>query len=314
MKAQGGGSIVFIGSKNGDCRGDQRVGLCLGQGGGAAPRALPGAGRRAVRHPRQHGQSGRGDQGLAHLGRRLAPANAPAHTASIRAASSRNIIATARCCKRDVLPEDVAEAVYFLSLRYASAKSTGNIDQRRRRATRRPLRDKIRNQESIWLATCRSRTGPDRAAECGAGRRARRRLWQPRPRSSAGAGSISMAVKAKVAGFSVAVPSWGAGRGGTRFAKFPIPGEPTNIHEKLEDCAVIQQLGRATPRVSPHFPWDKVGDYRGAARGGRGARPRLRRGQLATPSRTSRARRLSYRDRHAVLDRRCRGARAGGRA
>jgi L-rhamnose isomerase/sugar isomerase len=70
------------------------------------------------------------------------------------------------------------------------------------------------------------------------------------------------AVKAKVAGFSVAVPSWGAGRGGTRFAKFPIPGEPTNIHEKLEDCAVIQQLGRATPRVSPHFPWDKVSDYR----------------------------------------------------
>jgi L-rhamnose isomerase/sugar isomerase len=69
------------------------------------------------------------------------------------------------------------------------------------------------------------------------------------------------AIKDRVAAFSVAVPSWGAGRGGTRFAKFPIAGEPTNIHEKLEDCAVIQQLGRATPRVSPHFPWDKVSDY-----------------------------------------------------
>ncbi|WP_420384431.1 L-rhamnose catabolism isomerase [Novosphingobium sp.] len=68
-------------------------------------------------------------------------------------------------------------------------------------------------------------------------------------------------VKARVAAFGVAVPSWGAGRGGTRFAKFPIPGEPTNIHEKLEDCAVINQLGRSTPRVSPHFPWDKVSDY-----------------------------------------------------
>jgi L-rhamnose isomerase/sugar isomerase len=68
-------------------------------------------------------------------------------------------------------------------------------------------------------------------------------------------------VKARVARFSVAVPSWGAGRGGTRFAKFPIAGEPTNIHEKLEDCAVINQLGRSTPRVSPHFPWDKVSDY-----------------------------------------------------
>ena len=57
------------------------------------------------------------------------------------------------------------------------------------------------------------------------------------------------------------MPSWGSGRGGTRFAKFPIPGEPTNIHEKLEDCAVVQQLSRVTPRVSPHFPWDKVSDY-----------------------------------------------------
>lgn len=71
------------------------------------------------------------------------------------------------------------------------------------------------------------------------------------------------AVKAKVASFSVALPTWGSGVGGTRFAKFPIPGEPTNIHEKLEDCAVVQQLGRATPRVSPHFPWDRVADYVG---------------------------------------------------
>jgi L-rhamnose isomerase / sugar isomerase len=70
------------------------------------------------------------------------------------------------------------------------------------------------------------------------------------------------AIKAKVAAFSVAVPSWGSGRGGTRFAKFPIAGEPTNILEKLEDCAVVHQLSTVTPRVSPHFPWDKVSDYR----------------------------------------------------
>jgi L-rhamnose isomerase/sugar isomerase len=69
-------------------------------------------------------------------------------------------------------------------------------------------------------------------------------------------------IKAELADFSVAVPSWGVGRGGTRFGKFPIPGEPTNIHEKLEDCAVVQQLSRITPRVSPHFPWDKVKDYK----------------------------------------------------
>jgi len=71
------------------------------------------------------------------------------------------------------------------------------------------------------------------------------------------------AVKSRVSDFSVAVPSWGTGRGGTRFAKFPILGEPTNIHEKLEDCAVINQICQATPRVSPHFPWDKVDDLAG---------------------------------------------------
>ncbi len=70
-------------------------------------------------------------------------------------------------------------------------------------------------------------------------------------------------IKSRVASFSVALPTWGVGRGGTRFARFPMPGEPTNIHEKLQDCAVVQQLCRITPRVSPHFPWDKVSDYDG---------------------------------------------------
>ncbi|HLI65333.1 MAG TPA: L-rhamnose catabolism isomerase [Caulobacteraceae bacterium] len=68
-------------------------------------------------------------------------------------------------------------------------------------------------------------------------------------------------VKDALKRFGVAIPSWGVGVGGTRFAKFPIPGEPTNIFEKLEDCAVVQALGRSTPTVSCHFPWDKVADY-----------------------------------------------------
>lgn len=68
-------------------------------------------------------------------------------------------------------------------------------------------------------------------------------------------------IKAKVGAFSIATPSWATGRGGTRFAKFAIPGEPTNIHEMLADCAVVQQLSRATPRVSLHFPWDSASDY-----------------------------------------------------
>jgi len=63
-------------------------------------------------------------------------------------------------------------------------------------------------------------------------------------------------------GYAVAVPTWGVGTGGTRFARFPGPGEPRGIHEKLEDCGVINQLTRVTPTVSPHFPWDKVSDYK----------------------------------------------------
>ena len=40
------------------------------------------------------------------------------------------------------------------------------------------------------------------------------------------------AVKAKVAGYGVAVPSWGVGTGGTRFARFPDPGEPRDISKE----------------------------------------------------------------------------------
>ncbi|PWF47821.1 L-rhamnose catabolism isomerase [Massilia glaciei] len=60
--------------------------------------------------------------------------------------------------------------------------------------------------------------------------------------------------------FAVALPSWGVGTGGTRFARFPGPGEPRNVFEKIDDCAVINQLTRATPLVSLHFPWDKPTD------------------------------------------------------
>ncbi len=64
-----------------------------------------------------------------------------------------------------------------------------------------------------------------------------------------------------VAEFKVALPSWGVGTGGTRFARFPGPGEPRNVFEKLEDCAVINSLTGATPTVSLHLPWDHAEDY-----------------------------------------------------
>jgi L-rhamnose isomerase/sugar isomerase len=60
--------------------------------------------------------------------------------------------------------------------------------------------------------------------------------------------------------FRVAVPSWGVGTGGTRFARFAIAGEPRNIFEKLDDCEVVFRLTRATPGVSLHIPWDRPAD------------------------------------------------------
>lgn len=67
-------------------------------------------------------------------------------------------------------------------------------------------------------------------------------------------------LKQQAMDFAVAVPSWGVGTGGTRFARFPGIAEPRNILEKLDDCAVINQLSQVTPAVSPHFPWDVVDD------------------------------------------------------
>lgn len=65
---------------------------------------------------------------------------------------------------------------------------------------------------------------------------------------------------ARAQSWEVAVPSWGVGTGGTRFARFPGPGEPRGIYEKLEDCAAIFQLVRSTPAVSLHIPWDRPDD------------------------------------------------------
>lgn len=62
---------------------------------------------------------------------------------------------------------------------------------------------------------------------------------------------------ARAQAFRVAVPSWGVGTGGTRFARFPGAGEPRDIYEKLEDCSAIFKLVRSTPAISLHIPWDQ---------------------------------------------------------
>lgn len=66
------------------------------------------------------------------------------------------------------------------------------------------------------------------------------------------------ALTARAMDFGVAVPSWGTGTGGTRFARFPGTGEPRHIFDKLDDCGVIHGLTQATPKVSLHIPWDKA--------------------------------------------------------
>jgi L-rhamnose isomerase/sugar isomerase len=77
------------------------------------------------------------------------------------------------------------------------------------------------------------------------------------------------AVKARLRTLAVALPSWGVGTGGTRFARFPGSGEPRHVFDKLQDCGVVQQLAQCTPSVSLHLPWDRCKDYgelRGHAR------------------------------------------------
>ncbi len=62
----------------------------------------------------------------------------------------------------------------------------------------------------------------------------------------------------QVSRFDVAVPSWGVSTGATRFARFSLPGEPTNVLDRLTDVATIHRLSGATPRISLHIPWDST--------------------------------------------------------
>src|SRR5215211_8263828 len=65
------------------------------------------------------------------------------------------------------------------------------------------------------------------------------------------------AIVEKARELRVAIPSWGVGTGGTRFARFPGPGEPRTLLEKLDDCGIVHSLVRITPGISLHIPWDK---------------------------------------------------------
>jgi L-rhamnose isomerase/sugar isomerase len=60
----------------------------------------------------------------------------------------------------------------------------------------------------------------------------------------------------KLVDFDLAAPSWALGSGGTRFGKFPIKGEPTNLDEKVQDLTALRQLVGSTKSISIHIPWD----------------------------------------------------------
>jgi L-rhamnose isomerase / sugar isomerase len=66
---------------------------------------------------------------------------------------------------------------------------------------------------------------------------------------------------AKLADFQVAIPSWALGAGGTRFGRFSFYGEPTNLHQKIEDIGVLHSLTQTAGAVSLHIPWDIPSDY-----------------------------------------------------
>jgi len=59
----------------------------------------------------------------------------------------------------------------------------------------------------------------------------------------------------------IETPSWGYGRGGTRFGTFADGNEPTDVFGKLEEAAKVHRLTGIAPSVALHIPWDKVDDY-----------------------------------------------------
>ncbi|MGB4770076.1 MAG: sugar isomerase [Chitinophagaceae bacterium] len=65
----------------------------------------------------------------------------------------------------------------------------------------------------------------------------------------------------KLIKFQVAIPSWALGTGGTRFGRFPGPGEPGSLEDKMEDVGLLHALNRSSGAISLHIPWDIPKDY-----------------------------------------------------
>jgi L-rhamnose isomerase/sugar isomerase len=61
---------------------------------------------------------------------------------------------------------------------------------------------------------------------------------------------------AKIQALQVAIPSWALGAGGTRFGRFSIGGEPSNLEEKIADVGLIHAITQSAGSISLHIPWD----------------------------------------------------------
>ena len=68
----------------------------------------------------------------------------------------------------------------------------------------------------------------------------------------------------RIQSFAVETPSWGYGNSGTRFKVFAWPGAARNLHEKLEDAAIVHRLTGVCPTVALHIPWDRTDDWQAA--------------------------------------------------
>lgn len=69
------------------------------------------------------------------------------------------------------------------------------------------------------------------------------------------------AILEKLSDFQVAIPSWALGAGGTRFGRFGYQGEPSNLHQKIDDVGILHALTKTARAISLHIPWDIPEDY-----------------------------------------------------
>jgi len=60
----------------------------------------------------------------------------------------------------------------------------------------------------------------------------------------------------RVATLPIEVPSWGFGRGGTRFGTYPTGNEPSNAEQKIAAAGKFHALTGKGGTVALHFPWD----------------------------------------------------------